>query len=299
MTTPPTFGTMQWGGNADAHESRALFDVCLAAGLTRFDTACGYTDGMSESLLGQFAKSRDDLHIATKVAYFGGAGRGNIIDQFDGSRKRLGRDFVDLLYIHRWDAETPLEETFGTLAELQEQGQIRQIGVSNFAAWQVIKAQFVARSFGTRIDAVQPMYNLVKRQAEVEIMPMAMDQNIQVIPYSPLGGGLLSGKYGHGETGRLTNDERYATRYGPLWMHETAQVLSELALELHTHPATLAVAWVAAHPCRPSPIISARSVAQLAPSLAAADYPMTDALYQRLSALSPTPPPATDRSEET
>ena len=298
MTTPLTFGTMQWGGKADAQASRAMFDACLAAGVTRFDTACGYTDGISETLLGQFAHGHDDLHIATKVAYSGGAGRDNILRQFDGSRQRLGRDSVELLYIHRWDPDTPLEETISTLAELQDTGLIRQIGVSNFAAWQVMKAQAVARSFGTKIDAIQPMYNLVKRQAEVELLPMAMDQGIKVIPYSPLGGGLLTGKYASGGTGRLTTDERYATRYGPAVMHAAAAALSGLATELGTHPATLAVAWVAAHPAHPSPIISAASVGQLAPSLDAQTFPMPAELYARLSALSPSPPPATDRLEE-
>ncbi len=298
MTTPLTFGTMQWGGKADAVASRALFDACLAAGITDFDTACGYTDGMAETLLGQFSKGRDDLHIATKVAYFGGAGRANIIEQFDGSRKRLDRDSVDLLYIHRWDADTPLTDTIGTLAELQSKGQIARIGLSNCAAWQVMKAQAVARSFGTRIDAIQPMYNLVKRQAEVELLPMAQDQGIKAIPYSPLGGGLLTGKYASGGTGRLTTDERYAARYEPSYMHQAAADLTTLAAELGTHPATLAVAWVAAHPARPSPIISAHAVAQLGPSLAAAGFAMTDDIYARLSALSPAPPPATDRLEE-
>ena len=298
MNKSLTFGTMQWGGKADTAASRALFDACLAAGITDFDTACGYAEGLSETLLGQFSHGRDDLHIATKVAYFGGAGRANIFSQFDGSRQRLNRDSVDLLYVHRWDPDTSLEETFSTLAELQDRGQIRQIGVSNFAAWQVMKAQAVARSFGTKIDAIQPMYNLVKRQAEVEMLPMAMDQGIRAIPYSPLGGGLLTGKYARGETGRLSTDERYATRYAMAFMHDAAAALSTLATELGTHPATLAVAWVAAHPAHPSPIISAATSAQLVPSLAASSYSMTPDLYARLSALSPKPAPATDRLEE-
>ena len=298
MTSRLTFGTMQWGGKADAIAARALFDACIAAGITDFDTACGYSDGMAETLLGQFAKGRDDLHIATKVAYFGGAGRANILAQFDGSLQRLGRDHVDLLYIHRWDAGTALQETFETLAQLQDKGRIRQIGLSNCAAWQVMKAQAVAHRFGTKIDAIQPMYNLVKRQAEVELLPMAMDQNIRVIPYSPLGGGLLTGKYASGGTGRLITDDRYAARYAPAEMHQTAAELVALAAQIGTHPATLAVAWVAAHKARPSPIISAHSVAQLAPSLAAASFAMTDTLYTQLTALSATPPPATDRLEE-
>jgi len=214
------------------------------------------------------------------------------------SRKQLQHDHVDLLYLHRFDDDIPLEETFSTLAEMQHDGLFRYIGVSNYAAWQVIKAQAVAQSFGTRIDVIQPMYNLVKRQAEVEIIPMAQDQGIKIVPYSPLGGGLLTGKYAQGETGRLTEDDRYAARYGQSWMHDAAATLAYLAGDAGAAPATLAVAWVAAHNAAPAPIISARSVAQLGPSLAAASFDMTPDLYDALTALTPTPPPATDRLEE-
>jgi aryl-alcohol dehydrogenase-like predicted oxidoreductase len=296
---PLAYGTMQWGGKAERSDARAMFDQCLAAGLTHFDTACSYAGGRSETILGEFAAPlRDRLFIATKVAYDGGAGRANILASFDGSRRRLRMDSVDLLYIHRFDPATPLEETFTTMADLQSRGLIRQIGVSNFAAWQVMKAQAVCAGLGTRIDAVQPMYNLVKRQAEVEILPMAADQGIAVHAYSPLGGGLLSGKYAAGGTGRLTEDPRYARRYGPAAMHEAARGLSAIAAETGVPAATLAVAWVMAHPSRPVPIISGRSAEQLAPSLAAATFPMTAELYGRLSALYPAPPPATDRLEE-
>ena len=202
------------------------------------------------------------------------------------------------IYLHRWDGETPLDESFATLAEMQQAGLIRHIGVSNFAAWQVMKAQAVAHSHGTRIDAVQPMYNLVKRQAEVEILPMVKDQDILAVPYSPLGGGLLTGKYEAGGTGRLTEDDRYAARYGLDWMHRAAADLGVLARDLGVDAATLAVAWAAAHPARPAPIVSARSTAQLAPSLAAMDFEMTAELYAQIAALSPAPPPATDRLEE-
>lgn len=302
MTTVPfplAFGTMQFGARADAAQSRTMYDAARAAGITHFDTACGYADGASETLLGQFASAeRDSLTIATKVGYAGGAGRANITAQFDGSRKRLGMDQVDLLYLHRFHADTALEETFETLADWQSRGLIRRIGVSNYAAWQVMKAQAVCARLGTRFDAIQPMYNLVKRQAEVEILPMAVDQNIAIFPYSPLGGGLLSGKYAQGGSGRLTEDDRYAARYAPAFMADTAAHLSRMAAELGTSPATLAVAWVMTHPARPVPIVSARNVDQLAPSLAAATYPMTAELYARLAALSPAPPPATDRLEE-
>lgn len=297
--SPLTFGTMQFGGKADAAQSRAMFDTARDAGINHFDTAVGYTEGASETLLGGFIKhDRDDLYVASKVSYDGGASRANITAHFDRCRRQLNEDAVDLLYLHRFDPDTPLEETFSTLAELQSTGAIRHIGVSNYAAWQVMKAQAIAKSLGTKIDVIQPMYNIVKRQAEVEIFPMAADQDIAIVPYSPLGGGLLTGKYAAGETGRLTEDDRYQARYGQEWMHDAAAALAALARDLNTAPATLAVAWVRSHAAQPSPIISARSVEQLQPSLAAVDFQMSPALYAEITALTPTPAPATDRLEE-
>ncbi|GLT08411.1 aldo/keto reductase [Sulfitobacter porphyrae] len=293
------FGTMQFGGRADAAASAAMFEACIDAGITHFDTAHVYTDGASETLLGQFLGSRrDELIVATKAAYSGGAGRENILNSAETSRRRMQLDMLDVLYLHRFDPDTDMAESFETFARLREKGHIRHIGLSNFAAWQVVKAAGVAAAFGLDIAVIQPMYNLVKRQAEVEILPMADDLGILVAPYSPLGGGLLTGKYGAGGSGRLSEDDRYAVRYGQAQMHEAAQGLTKIAQEAGLHPATLAVAWAARHPTGPSPIISARSVEQLQPSLDALNFEMSDELYARLSALSPTPPPATDRLEE-
>jgi aryl-alcohol dehydrogenase-like predicted oxidoreductase len=294
-----TFGTMQFGGNADATQSRAMFDAAIDAGINHFDTAYIYTDGASETLLGQLVDgNRNDLVIATKAAYVGGSTRANILKNFEVSRDRMQLDMIDLLYLHRFDDDTPLEDTFDALATLQKDNKIRYIGVSNFAAWQVMKAQSVAQKLGTRIDVTQPMYSLVKRQAEVEILPMCIDQDIEIVPYSPLGGGILTGKYGRGETGRLTEDDRYAARYGQPWMHDAATAFSALANDLNVAPATLAVAWAAHHPSGPKPIVSARNVEQLMPSLKAMDYSINSALYDRITALTPTPAPATDRLEE-
>lgn len=294
------FGTMQFGGNADARDAAEMFEACLAAGITHFDTAYVYTDGTSEEMLGRLAApDRDRLVIATKAGYTGGAGAANLRSQFDISRRRLDMDHVDILYLHRFDPETDLAETLDCFAALKAEGLISYVGLSNFAAWQVIKAAVLAEARGIRIDILQPMYNLVKRQAEVEILPMAADQGILVAPYSPLGGGLLTGKYRTGQaTGRLATDDRYAARYGQGWMHETAVSLAALADELGVAPATLAAAWVARHPTAPSPILSARNLAQLQPSLAATTFDMDLSLYNRISALSRTPPPATDRIEE-
>lgn len=293
------FGTMQFGGRADAAQSQQMFEACIAAGITHFDTAHVYTDGASETLLGSFiGDQRDSLIIATKAAYTGGASRENILKSAETSRQRMQIDTLDVLYLHRFDPDTDMAESFQAFADLKARGHIRHIGLSNFAAWQVVKAATIATRFDLKIDVIQPMYNLVKRQAEVEILPMADDLGILVAPYSPLGGGLLTGKYIDGGTGRLTQDARYGSRYAPDTMHATAKGLHDIAAALAMHPATLAVAWAARHPTTPSPIISARTVAQLQPSLEALDFDMDAQLYARITALSPTPAPATDRLEE-
>lgn len=293
-----SFGTMQFGGTADEAASRAMYGACREAGINFFDTAYGYTEGRSERMLGQFvAGERDDIFVATKCAYTG-ASREEIDAQFGESLTRLGVETVDLLYIHRWDDKVPVEQSLAALAAHVEAGRVRHVGVSNFAAWQVMKSQAIAGGMGFRIDFLQPMYNLVKRQVEVEILPMAVSEGFAVCPYSPLGGGLLTGKYAAGGSGRIDDDERYNVRYGPDWMKQAAAALAVLAKGAGTDPATLAVAWVARNPGLWGPIISARNAEQLAPSLAAMSFGMDDELYARVSALSPAPPPATDRLEE-
>ncbi len=293
------FGTMQFGGKADAAQSRTMYEACRAAGISHFDTAWIYTDGASETLLGgMIGAERDKLVIATKFGAVGGAGVANMRAQFDASRKRLGLDMVDVLYLHGFDPDTDARTTMQGLADLHRAGQIRYVGLSNFAAWQVMHWVRVAAEFDLSIDIIQPMYNLVKRQAEVEILPMAMDQGIAVAAYSPLGGGLLTGKYRDGGAGRLREDNRYARRYNQDWMYDIARELADLAGAQGMEAATLAVAWVAAHKTGPVPIISGRTPEQLRPSLAAMRLELPADLYQRISALSPAPPLATDRSEE-
>lgn len=293
------FGCMQFGGRANATDSARIYEACRAAGITHFDTAWVYTEGQSEQILGELIKAeRDKILVASKVGYLGGAGAQNLQAQFDTSRKRLALDCIDVLYLHRFDDQTDLRETLEWFAARKAAGEIRYMGLSNFAAWQVMKAQMLGAEFGLAVDILQPMYSLVKRQAEVEILPMCADQGISIAPYSPLGGGLLTGKYAKGGTGRLSEDARYNSRYGQDWMHESAKALSDLAADLGTHPATLAVAWAAAHSSHPMPIISGRTAEQVMPALAALEFDMTPDLYQQISALSPRPAPATDRLEE-
>ena len=294
-----SFGTMQFGGKADGVQSAAMYAACREGGINFFDTAFSYTEGRAEEILaGLIASERDDIFLATKTGNAKTASPEVIHHEFGESRKRLGLDTVDLLYIHQWDPVTPLETSLGVIAEYVDQGAVRHVGVSNFAAWQVMKAQGIAKDLGFRIDFLQPMYNLVKRQAEVEILPMAVSEGLAVCSYSPLGGGLLTGKYVSGEGGRIRDDAMYAARYAPDHMHMAAEGLTRIAAEAGVHPATLAAAWVARHQGIWGPIISARSPEQLAPSLAALGFAMDDALYAEVSALSPTPPPANDRLEE-
>lgn len=294
------FGTMQFGGGSDEIESATCFEACRAAGVNFFDCAWVYNGGASETILGQLAvKDREDLILATKGGYTGGAGRKNLNTQIRDSLRRLQTDYIDVYFLHRFDPETPLEETFETLGTYVSKGILRTIGVSNYAAWQVMKAQRVAENFGFRIDVIQPMYSLVKRQAEVELLPMCLSEGIAVTPYSPLGGGLLTGKYSDAaSSGRLTHDKRYAARYAPEWMQQTATDLSALANRLNISPITLAVQWVHSNPAITAPIISGKTPEQLAPSLAAMESTLSENLYDEITALSPTPAPATDRLEE-
>jgi 1-deoxyxylulose-5-phosphate synthase len=292
------FGAMQFGKTADETAARAMFEACLDAGINHFDTEFSYAGGESERMLGKLIAARkDDIFLATKAASDRPSTRQNLRDAYQQSCQRLGVDYIDLYYLHRFDDETPLAETFEALAEMQSEGLIRHIGVSNFAAWQMMKAQAICAQFGTRIDACQPMFNLVKRQVEAEILPACHDQNIVVCPYSPLGGGLLTGKYAGAASGRLIDDPIYAARYGQTWMHEAANGLSALSEALETNCATLAVAWVARHPDVSSTLISARNVSQLQSSLDALHFDLSDEAYAQISKLSPKPAPATDRSE--
>ncbi len=230
-----------------------------------------------------------------------GLSRRHIMQAVEGSLKRLGTDRIDLYFLHNVDLDTPMEETLQALDDLRQQGKILYPAVSNWAAWQIAKALGISASKGlARFACIQPMYNLVKRQVEVEILPLAASENLGVITYSPLGGGLLTGKYGLDRKtagGRLVDNAMYQIRYGDDVYYQVAEKFSKYAYDQGIHPATLAVAWVMSHPNVTAPIIGARNVKQLESSLAAVKIEMTSEWRNEISRLSPTPPPATDRSE--
>ena len=294
------FGSMQFGDGSDHKVSQSLYLECRAHEINHFDTAHSYTNGLAETWLGEFLrKEREHIFVASKVGYVGGATPKNLSAQLDESRSRLRQDAIDLLYLHRFDPDTPIEKTLIWFEEQKNKGRIRHIGLSNFAAWQIAKAYYIAQALGSEISAAQPMYSLIKRQAEVEILPACNDLGIQCFSYSPLGAGLLTGKYLNPKSaGRLTTNDRYAKRYAVEKMHECAAALTKIAAERSVHPATLAVSWILASAYAPRPIVSARSRNQLSPVLAAIDFKMDKAMLESINAISPAPAPATDRLEE-
>ncbi|MEM7424115.1 MAG: aldo/keto reductase [Pseudomonadota bacterium] len=305
--SPLCFGTMSFGGDADAATSADLYRAVRDAGINFLDCADAYQKGEAERILGRLiTHERDQLVVTTKCHFNDGSGvnsgglnRRHLTRAVERSLRNLATDRVEVLFCHHWDPVTPMEEILRTLEDLVRSGKVLHVGVSNWAAWQIATALGIQRLNGwSRIDVLQPMYNLVKRQAEVEILPLAQEENLAVISYSPLGGGLLTGKYRAGtNSGRLTTNESYAKRYSLDSMHATAADFGDYATERGLSPVTLAVAWAAGHPGITCPIIGARSVEQLMPSLAALDLTLSAADRAEVSALGPTPPPATDRLE--
>lgn len=304
------FGTMSFGANADKDNSRAMYKQVRDAGINFFDCANVYQKGIAEEYLGEFVKGeRDDLIIASK-AFFPmsdkpndkGASRKNLLASLHASLNRLKTDYIDIYFIHGFDINTPMEETLRVLQDFVSQGKILYIGVSNFAAWQVSKALTIAEFKNlTPIHCIQPMYNITKRQAEVELLPMAEEEGLGVMTYSPLGAGLLTGKYGPGKaplSGRLVDNSMYNTRYGGDFYYKVAGDFTRIAEERGLHPASLAVAWTASHPAVTAPIIGVGNSAQLAPSLESVNIVIDDEIKIEIDKISPPPPPATDRTEE-
>ena len=302
-------GTMTFG-DADESMSAKIFHRCREVGINFFDCANVYHQGRSEQILGALiADCRSEVVITTK--FYGsmgadinasGASRRHIFLEVENSLRRLNTDFIDLYFIHHFDEDTPIHETLRALDDLVRQGKILYPAVSNYAAWQIVKANGISEQESlARFECIQPMYNLAKRQVEVEILPMALSERMGVIPYSPLGGGLLSGKYGvskRPDSGRLLENQMYQSRYAGRHYYQIAQDLTHLAQQSGYHPAGLAVAWVGAHPAITAPIIGARNTDQLEGSLTSMQINMTNDLYASISELSPRPPLATDREDE-
>lgn len=304
------FGTMTFGGETDASEARLIFNKCREAGINFFDCANNYCDGRSEQILGDLiADCRDEIILTTKVSQKVGPGvndlgssRRHIMLSVEKSLRRLKTDRIDLYFIHYFDPYTAMEETLRALDDLVKQGKVLYLGVSNWAAWQIAKALGLSDKKGlARFECIQLMYNLVKRQAEVELLPLAESEQLAVVPYNPIAAGLLSGKYTQPVApamGRFLEKEMYAKRYGSPVYYDIAKKFTDYAASVSVHPVTLAVSWVKSHPQVTAPIIGARNVSQLEASLAGADFVMSEEMRREICALSVEPVNATDRLEE-
>ncbi|MCX7364280.1 MAG: aldo/keto reductase [Alphaproteobacteria bacterium] len=301
------FGTMSFGGDADEATSAAMYKAVRDAGINFFDCANEYNKGKSEEILGRLAKDhRDELVLTTKCfsqtgpdVNARGASRRHVVKAVEASLKRLQTDRIDVLFLHRFDAVTPIDEMMRALEDMVRAGKVIYPAVSNWSAWQTQRAVDIQEREGwARLQVTQPMYNLVKRQAEVEILPMAAANGIGVIPYSPAAAGLLSGKYLGQASGRLKTNKMYEARYGEAWTFEVAEKYVAFCKDKGLHPVSAAIAWVSSHPAVTAPIIGARNLDQLKDSLASVDVKMTPELRAEMGELSRTPPPATDRLEE-
>jgi aryl-alcohol dehydrogenase-like predicted oxidoreductase len=297
-------GTMTFGREADEDVSRTMLDRFTEAGGTFLDSADVYNDGGSEEILGRWLKGRDrdDVVIATKVRWGPGGnreglGRRHIISAVEGSLRRLGTDHIDLYQVHGWDAITPLEETLRTLDTLVTSGKVRYLGASNFSGWQLQKSVDLARAHGWEpFVCLQPLYNLLDREAEWELIPVSRNEGLGVIPWSPLRGGWLSGKY-HREMGGAPQDTRLsdAETHGwtETWDHydndRTWRLLDELravAGEAGRHPAQVALNWLLQRPGVTAPIFGARTLEHFDTNLAAAGWDLEPAHVERLTAAS-------------
>ena len=301
------FGTMSFGGDADEATSAAMYKAVRDAGINFFDCANEYNKGKSEEILGRLAKDhRDELVLTTKCfsqtgpdVNARGASRRHVVKAVEASLRRLQTDRIDVLFLHRFDAVTPIDEMMRALEDMVRAGKVIYPAVSNWSAWQTQRAVDIQEREGwARLQVTQPMYNLVKRQAEVEILPMAAANGIGVIPYSPAAAGLLSGKYLGQASGRLKTNKMYEARYGEAWTFEVAEKYVAFCKDKGLHPVSAAIGWVSSHPAVTAPIIGARNLDQLKDSLASVDVKMTPELRAEMGELSRTPPPATDRLEE-
>lgn len=304
-------GTMTYGGKGrwrpigqlGLAEVEAQVRAAFDAGINFIDTANVYSEGDSEALLGQALKSlglpRDELVIATKVRIRMGPGpnqvglsRAHIMDAAEASLRRLQVDHIDLYQIHGQDLLTPLEETLRALKDLVRSGKVRYLGVSNHAAWQIMKALAISDRRGwSRFESIQAYYSLAGRDIEREIVPLALDQGLGILVWSPLAGGLLSGKFAEGAEG--PPDARRTTFDFPPVDRQRAfkcvQAMRPIAQAHGVSVARVALAWLLQQPAVASVIIGAKTQAQLADNIAAADLRLSQSELQTLDAVSRLP----------
>jgi 1-deoxyxylulose-5-phosphate synthase len=296
-------GMMSYGSQAERawHLDEAAAEPIVKAaadgGITFFDTADTYSDGVSEQitgrLLGRLFSHREDYVLATKVYFPMGPGpndrglsRKHVLSAIDASLRRLGTEYVDLYQIHRWDYDTPVEETMGALHEVVKAGKARYIGASSMFAWQFAKAQHAAERNGwTRFASMQNHYNLMYREEEREMLPLCADQGVAVLPYSPLARGMLTGnrgRQGERRTTRAGDDPLSDQRYNSPADFDVADRVAEVAAERGVPAAQVALAWLLSRPGVTAPIVGATRLGHITDALAAAELTLTDDEVRRL-----------------
>ncbi|HKA94680.1 MAG TPA: aldo/keto reductase [Streptosporangiaceae bacterium] len=305
-----TMGTMTFGGtgafakvgSTDVQEARRQVDMCLEAGVNLIDTADVYSAGQSEEIVGEVLRGRwDQVLVATKVRMPMGPGpndaglsRYHVVSGCEASLRRLGTDHIDLYQVHEWDGLTPLEETLEALDLLVRSGKVRYVGASNYTAWQLMKALGIADRAGLpRFVSQQIYYSLQAREAEYELIPLTIDQGLGVLVWSPLAGGLLSGKYRRGQ--QPPAGSRQLTDWGepPVYdgdaLYDRIEVLVGIAQERGVSAAQVALAYTLGRPAITSVVIGARTADQLADNLAAAGLTLTAQERQQLDKASAPP----------
>ncbi|MFD0308157.1 aldo/keto reductase [Streptomyces sp. NPDC127119] len=302
-----TFGT-EWGWGAERDEARRLFDLYVERGGNFIDTANTYTDGSSERLLGEFTGARggvdrESLVLATKYTTLrrpgdpnsGGSHRKSLFASVEASLRRLNTDYLDLLYLHVWDFTTPVEEILRGMDDLVRQGKILYVAISNAPAWQVSRMQAIADLRGwSPLVALQIEYNLIERTGERDLIPMAREMGLGVVPYSPLAGGVLTGKYSRDDLTATdgapggSSRKNFNLALGTVTERNlaVADVVKEVAAELGRTPAQVGLAWTLRNPAVTAPVLGARTPAQLEGNLGALEVDLTAAQLARLDGAS-------------
>ena len=306
-----SFGTMTLGGegrfaamgNVQLEEARKLVDICIDAGITTFDTADMYSNGKSEIVLGQaLGARRKEIVLATKLffrieqgTHRMGLSRKHIIQGCEDSLRRLGTDYIDLYQAHNYDCLTPVEETMRAFDDLIRSGKVRYVGCSNYGAWQVMKALAVSRQNGlSPYISQQVNYSLLARDVENEIVPLGIDQGVGLMVWSPLQGGLLSGKYRRGEGKPAESRFNQLDMPGTVDMelvYNIADVLADIAQNRGVSASQVAINWALRKPGVDTVVIGARNERQLRDNLGAVTWSLTAEEVARLDAVSARPLP--------
>jgi aryl-alcohol dehydrogenase-like predicted oxidoreductase len=303
MVSELCLGCMTFGREVDEEGSREIVARFLDDGGNFIDTADVYETGLSEEITGRAVKGvRGDVVLATKVRFPMGEGpndvglsRKHVISGCEASLRRLGTDYIDLYQVHAWDALTPLEETLSALTDLVRAGKVRYVGVSNFTGWQLMKALWISELRGLeRFVCLQPQYSLVERNIEREILPVCREEDLGVIPWSPLGGGFLSGKYRRGErptqgsriAEAVESMEEYWDRRATERNWNTLNAVGEISEETGKSYAQISLNWLLRQEVVTAPIIGARKMDQLEDNLGATGWELSEEQGARLSEVS-------------